>query len=72
MLYRWSQLYLTYLDTVVGDVLMPHLTEPAPYMGQVLSPMGHILSVVGPFLVSPDVIQSGSGKQQKRFVLRRH
>ena len=30
----------TDFDTITNFVLVRHLTEPAPYMGQVLSPMG--------------------------------
>ena len=30
----------TDFDTIANFVLVRHLTEPAPYMGQVLSPMG--------------------------------
>ena len=26
-------------DTIANFVLMPHLTEPAPYRGQVMAPM---------------------------------
>ena len=37
---RWFQLYLNKFETGIDDVLIPHLTEPALYMGQVLSPMG--------------------------------
>ena len=40
ILLRWFQLLLIYFDTSADDVLMRYLTEPAPYMGQVLSPMG--------------------------------
>ena len=45
-------------DVRVGYVSMHHLTEPVPYTGQVLSPaLGHILSVMGHILLSPQVIQ---------------
>ena len=39
-MYRWFQLNLSNLDTDVDDVLIPHLPEPAPCMGQVLSRVG--------------------------------
>ena len=40
VMYRWLQLHLSCFDTGVEDVLTPHLTEPALYTEQVLSPMG--------------------------------
>ena len=40
MLYMRFHLYLNYFDTRADGVLMPHSTEPAQYMGQVLSTMG--------------------------------
>ena len=42
MLYTWFQLYLNYFNTAVDDVLMSHLTEPTPYMRQVLSPAAYM------------------------------
>ena len=39
-MYRLFSCISTDLDTTVNFVLVRHLTEPAPYMGQVLSPMG--------------------------------
>ena len=38
-MYRWFQFYLSNFDTGVDNALIPHLAEPAPYMGQVLSPI---------------------------------
>ena len=32
-MYTWFQLYLGNFDIGVDDVLIPHLTEPVPYMG---------------------------------------
>ena len=37
---RWFQLYLSNFDAGVNNVMIPDLTEPDPYMRQVLSPMG--------------------------------
>ena len=38
-MHGWLQLHLSNFDTGADKVLTPHLTEPALYMGQLLSPM---------------------------------
>ena len=33
VMHRWFQLFPSNFDTSIDNVLTPHLTEPAPYMG---------------------------------------
>ena len=60
-MYRLFSCISTDFDAIANFVLVRHLTEPAPYMGQVLSPMRHILSVVIKLLLSPNAIQGVPG-----------
>ena len=39
-MYRRFQLFHSNFDAGIDNVLIPHLTEPVQYMGQVLSPIG--------------------------------
>ena len=74
VMYRWFQLYLSNFDAGIYNVLIRHLTQHAPYMGQVLSSMGaHSVSGgVGHFLISLDVIQRVRGGWKERFIHRHH
>ena len=65
VIYRWFQLYLSSFETSVDDLLIPHLTEPAPYMGQALSPRGALLYITGCHPENPWGIE-------KRFIHRGH
>ena len=69
VMYGWFQLCLSNFDTGINNVLIPHLTEPAPCMGQVLSPIGaHSVSgLVGHFLISLDVTQRVPGGIERTF-----
>ena len=39
-MHKRCQLLLSNFGTGIDNVLIPHLTEPAPFMRQVLSPIG--------------------------------
>ena len=63
-MYRLFSCISTDFDTRANFVLVSHLTEPAPHMEQVRSPMGgggYILSVVIQLLLSPNAIQGVPG-----------